>query len=170
MERKTIEDFILQARYLHGDKYDYTKVSYKNNRTDIIICCKQHGLFNRTPKGHLEGRGCPTCSGSVGEKIIKEYLIGKGELFYTEHSFKDCKSINLLKFDFYLPNRNMCIEFDGMQHFKPIEFFGGECGYKETIKRDIIKNEYCNRKHIDLKRIKYNENIINKLNKIFNLF
>lgn len=60
----------------------------------------------------------------------------------------------------------MCIEYDGEQHFKPKKRFGGENGYNLTIYRDSIKNEFCKKNKIKLMRIKFNEKIIHKLNKI----
>lgn len=59
----TKDVFIEKARKVHGEKYDYTKVEYKNNSTDVIIICPKHGAFKQRPANHLNGRGCPYCSG-----------------------------------------------------------------------------------------------------------
>lgn len=58
---KTTEQFIEDARKVHGNKYNYDKVKYKNNKTKIIITCPEHGDFLQTPNKHLIGRGCPKC-------------------------------------------------------------------------------------------------------------
>jgi len=58
----------------------------------------------------------------------------------------------------------MCIEFDGIQHFVPIKFFGGEVGLLKRIKNDKIKTDYCENKNINLIRISYLEDIYEKLN------
>lgn len=71
-----------------------------------------------------------------------------------------------IHFDFYLPEENICIEFDGEQHFRPIDYFGGENTFKLTQKRDKIKNKYCKNNNIKLLRIKYDENITKKLKSI----
>lgn len=55
------EEFIRKARIIHGDKYDYSKIDYKNNRTQVEIICKIHGKFFQTPSGHLSGKGCKEC-------------------------------------------------------------------------------------------------------------
>ena len=68
-----------------------------------------------------------------------------------------------LPFDFFLPDYNMCIEFDGEQHFKPKLNFGGMIGFIKIQTNDNIKNEYCNNNNIKLLRIKYNEDVIDKL-------
>lgn len=77
--------------------------------------------------------------------------------FKEEFKFEDCKYKNLLPFDFYIEKYNLCIEVDGKQHFEAVSWFGGEEVFKEIKKRDIIKNEYCAEKNINLLRLKYNE-------------
>ena len=62
-----------------------------------------------------------------------------------------------MRFDFYLPKYNLCIEFDGKQHFKPNNFFGGISGFLETVRKDTIKNYFCEDNKIDLLRISYKE-------------
>lgn len=54
-------DFINRAKLIHTNRYDYSLVEYKNSHTKIQIQCCNHGLFNQTPNGHLQGRGCPAC-------------------------------------------------------------------------------------------------------------
>ena len=56
-------EFIEKAKKIHGDKYDYSKVEYKNTRTKVRIICPVHGEFWQTPSSHLSGRGCPNCGG-----------------------------------------------------------------------------------------------------------
>jgi len=55
------EQFIKKAKLIHGDKYDYSKVDYKNMNTKVIIICKEHEVFEQIPKNHLHGAGCPKC-------------------------------------------------------------------------------------------------------------
>lgn len=57
----SIEDFAVKARVVHGDKYDYSRISYKNNITPIEIVCPTHGGFFQKPAPHLRGHGCPEC-------------------------------------------------------------------------------------------------------------
>jgi hypothetical protein len=61
VKRKTTEEFIIEAKELYGDKFDYSKVDYKNCRTKIIIICKKHGEFEQLPNNHLSGSGCWLC-------------------------------------------------------------------------------------------------------------
>lgn len=88
----------------------------------------------------------------------------KNKIKYKQQkTFKECKNVQVLQFDFYLPDYNCCIEYDGIQHFKPINFFGGDDFLKYIKQNDTIKNEYCKNTHIKLLRIKYDENINEKL-------
>ena len=59
--KKTTSDFIEEARKVHGDKYDYSKVEYKNTDTKVCIICPKHGEFWQKPYQHLQGNGCKTC-------------------------------------------------------------------------------------------------------------
>jgi very-short-patch-repair endonuclease len=77
--------------------------------------------------------------------------------YIRQHSFDTCRFINKLNFDFYLPKYNTCIEFDGRQHYEPVEWFGGKEGYELNIKRDECKNEWCLENNVSLIRIKYNK-------------
>lgn len=56
------ETFIIKAKDIHGNKYDYSKVNYVNNRTKVCIICPEHGEFWQTPESHLKGHGCKLCS------------------------------------------------------------------------------------------------------------
>ena len=109
------------------------------------------------------GKGCPICCESNGEMEISRFLEEYNIKYTREYCFNDCKYIRSLYFDFYLLDNNICIEFDGQQHFKPMKIFGGDKAFKENNIRDEIKNKYCVNNNIKLIRIKYNENSRNKL-------
>ncbi len=158
--------FILKAKSIHGNTFDYSETIYSGNREKVKIICQKHGEFEQTPNAHLAGNGCFMCKESKGEKEIRLLLEGNGISYISQHRFDDCRNILPLPFDFYLPEHNICIEYDGEHHFIIKEFFGGERGLKDRQKKDNIKTDYCNKNNIKLLRIKYNENIINKLNKV----
>lgn len=77
--------------------------------------------------------------------------------YIRQHSFETCRYINKLSFDFYLPELNTCIEFDGIQHFKPIREFGGKKEFKTIQERDKCKNEWCDKNQVNLIRIRYDQ-------------
>lgn len=166
--RKDCEIFIDEANIVHNNKYDYTKFKYNQNRNvKGIIICEKHGEFKQEPNAHLKGSGCPTCKESQGEMKIGLFLIKNNLIFEKEKFFKNCKNERYLIFDFYLPEYNLLIEYDGDQHFKAKKFFGGEKTLKRIKENDEIKNNYSKENNIDLCRINYLEfnNIENILSK-----
>lgn len=115
------------------------------------------------------GISCPVCNESKGEKTIREYLEERDIKFKQEYVFADCRHKRKLPFDFYIPNYNLCIEFDGIQHFEVRNHFGGNKEFKNTQIRDEIKNKYCKENGIKLLRIPYYEldNVEDILNEEF---
>lgn len=146
---------IENLREIHNNYYDYSKLEYTGRNKKVIIICPKHGEFEQQIHNHILGSGCKKCSQSNGEKLISSILIDRNIEFKTEFKFNDCKYKTHLKFDFYIPSKNLCIEFNGLQHYKVVQFFGGEEYYKEIIMRDKIKEEYCESKDIKLLIIKY---------------
>jgi very-short-patch-repair endonuclease len=99
---------------------------------------------------------------------INNFLINNNITFESQKTFQDCKHKGKLKFDFYIPSLNTCIEYDGQQHFFIIKQWGGELELLDRQRNDKIKNEYCKNNNIRLLRISYKENIEEKLNELFN--
>jgi very-short-patch-repair endonuclease len=161
---RTLETFIQDSKVIHNNKYSYDKTEYLTDRHAVIITCPFHGDFKQRPGVHLRGSGCKRCSESFGEKKIAKVLEDMGVEFNREHMFKDLKVISYLKFDFFLPSLRTCIEFDGIQHYEPLEFFGGIKAYELLKERDLLKESYCEDNYIDLIRIRYDQ--INKIEDI----
>lgn len=172
-QRMSLEEFIERARKIHGDKYDYSKVIYINKNTKVIIICPIHGKFKQSPDKHLNGCGCQKCNKNKGEEAIRKFLNEKEIEFEEQKKFKGCKYKQLLKFDFYIPKYNLCIESDGNIHFEKINWTGKmtdeemEENLKSNQLRDQIKNDYCKNNKINLLRIRYDENIEEKLTEYF---
>jgi hypothetical protein len=164
-----IEEFVSKANLAHNNKYTYNKAIYKTNKTKLIITCPKHGDFNQTPDKHLNRNyGCPICKESKGERRVRAFLESNLIDFKPQHTFIDCKLIDVLPFDFYLPEYNTCIEYHGIQHYEPVIFFGGVNKFKEQQKRDKQKEKYCKIQGINLIKIKYNQNVENVLIKFIN--
>ena len=161
--------FIKQVKLKHNNKYDYDKSVYINNKTKLIITCPKHGDFNQTPDKHLNRNyGCPICKESKGERRVRSFLEKNLINFKTQHTFSDCRLIDELPFDFYLPDYNTCIEYHGIQHYEPVKFFGGVNKYKKQVKRDKQKEKYCNTQGVILIKIKYTQNVEKILTKFIN--
>ncbi len=139
--------------------------AYIDSNTTILHKCLIDGYEWKTiPSNILSGHGCPKCNESKGEKQIGLWLNKYNIRYEKEKRFSDCCDIKSLPFDFYLPDYNYCIEYDGEQHFKPKEHFGGEEKFKIQQKHDNIKNEFCKNNGISLLRISYKQNIEEELN------
>ena len=164
----TTEDFIINANKIHKNKYDYSLVDYISTNSKVKIVCSKHGVFKQAPSNHLKENGCPSCRQSKGENHIEEILKEHKVPYVKQKTFKNCKYKQILSFDFYLTEQNTLIEYDGKQHFMPIKHFGGVKNFENIKIRDKIKTEYCINNNILLLRIKYDENIKNKLENIIN--
>jgi len=163
-----INDFIKRSSIEHNNKYDYSSIKdIKNQKTKINIICPSHGIFSQSVVSHIHGSGCPKCKESKGERIIRNYIEKIKICYETQKTFNGCKHKRKLKFDFYLPEYNMCIEYDGKQHFELRTYWGGEEGLKDRQHKDNIKNNFCKDNNIKLVRIKYDMDITEELDKLF---
>jgi len=155
-----VDNFTTQSKSVHNIKcYDYTKVKYVNSRTKVEILCNQHGSFFVTPDNHLNNTsGCPICSLSKGELYISSVFNVLSVNYIHQYTFVDCisKLGRILRFDFFLPDFNIIIEYDGLQHFQPIPFFGGDFSFDKQQENDMIKQDYCNTNNILLYRLPFN--------------
>lgn len=130
----------------------------KRQSKSIVWLCKcDCGNYKEVLQFNLTSGATTSCGCgglySKGEKLITSILTDLQIPFYSQKTFDDCRDISLLRFDFYLPDYNCCIEYDGIQHFKESTRFSDSL--KDRQKRDQIKNEYCQNKNIKLIRIPY---------------
>lgn len=156
----TTEEFITKAIKIYGNKYDYSKVNYVNNTTNVEIVCPQHGSFFQWPANHLIGESCPKCAcfRSKGEKEVEEFVRGLG----FEISTSDRQILNGDELDIVIPQKKIAIEYNGLRwhsnFFKPndyhlqktmkceergyrlIHIFEDEWIYKKDITKSRIKN------------------------------
>lgn len=162
--RTGLNTFLQRCKDIHGDKYDYSLTEYKNSLTKVKVICKKHRLFEISPDHHINRKqGCSICKESIGEKLISKYLDNNNVEYEREYIFNDCKNIKVLRYDFYIPKYNLCIEYNGIQHYQPIEHFGGVNTLINQKIKDDIKVEYCKSKNIQLLIIRYDEVIEDKL-------
>tara|TARA_B110000902_G_C13792690_1_gene392762 strand:- start:70 stop:465 length:396 start_codon:yes stop_codon:yes gene_type:complete len=116
----------------------------------------------------LKGHGCRKCGfgNSKGETGIFEILKTNKINFIEQHKFFGMKSKRSLRCDFYLPEYNLVIEYNGEQHYKPIDFFGGLEGFNETKKRDLLKKQYCIENNIYFEEIRFDDVIKKRMKEI----
>jgi len=162
-KKKTTKDFIKECKLIHDNKYDYSFVNYINEKTKIKIICTEHSIFQQMAGKHLQGQGCPVCKESKGERKIRQYLIENKIKYTSQKRFKDCRDKKPLPFDFYLPDYNICIEYQRRQHYEPISNWGGIIGFNKILKRDTIKKNYCLKNDIKLILISDKESVADKI-------
>lgn len=121
-------------------------------------CLTCNNSWNTKPNYILHmNTGCPYCYSSKGEKEISLFLESINLEFIKEYRV-DIKN-RTYKFDFYIPSLDILIEYDGIHHFEPIDYFGGEYSYNKIVLYDNIKNNWCEENNLILIRISYKENI-----------
>jgi hypothetical protein len=153
---KTSSQFLEECKIIHGSEFDYLSDYVRCNLKILIhhkICGK---TFQQYPYSH-KINGCPKCKESHGECKIRRLLEKLKISFIPEKRFDDCKDIKSLPFDFYLPEFNVCIEFDGVHHFG-ISIKQANMKEKDFNKikiHDRIKNYYCDSNDTTLIRIPY---------------
>lgn len=162
---KTTDSFIARAQQVHGDVYDYAKTVYCGVQTPVIITCPTHGDFEQTPSRHLYSRhGCPKCGCYIsrGERLIIKLLTSWNVNFTTQHTFENLVGDHRsLYYDFYVPDANLLIEYDGEHHFRPVNIHGKLTNeqiaqtYERTVRYDHIKTMFAEEHKTDLLRIPY---------------
>ena len=143
--RSNTYKFTKNAKRIHGNKYDYSKVKYINNRIEVCIICPIHGEFWQKPNYHLSGNGCPLCNESHLERDIR-ILFDESRIGY-EYRKRDFEWLDGLELDFYIPEYRIAIECQGIQHFKSEHFFEA----LEVVQgRDKKKKNLCEKNNIKL--------------------
>lgn len=165
--RSSATEFRTKANTIHDFKYNYDAIQYKNTKTPISIGCAKHGVFTQVPDVHLSGSGCPMCSSLVSApvRLITQMLQQHNIQYSTEQSFAGCVGVGnrKLRFDVFIPEYNLCVEYDGPHHYTPTTICGGtmedaEKRFDVQIQNDNTKDEYCDNNNIQLIRIPHTSN------------
>lgn len=156
---KTTEDFIKEMKEINPNIEIIGE--YNGSEKPIKCRCKIcNHIWNPIGRSLKNNQGCPNCNLSKGEARIRKFLTDYNISFVQQKLFEDCVYKDKLRFDFYLQDYNMCIEFDGQQHFEPVDFANKGTKWAENLFthnqiKDSIKNKYCKNKNIKLLRIPY---------------
>lgn len=143
-KRKSQDVFIEQARKIHGDKYDYSKVNYIAADKHIIIICKKHGEFLQRPKNHLEGQSCMQCVNDAKRKHNIEYkkYTGKQKEFWLKNmktKYPNLKFSNFVNPE--LPCKVICKKH-GIRYVSPHSMMRNDgvackyCARNNSVKKD----------------------------------
>ena len=148
-----------------GLEYIDRYVKHNTRSTVLIVKCPIHGKMEVYYSNLRQRFGCPICNEynkqqSKNMNKVEKWLNKNKIQFVKEMKFAGCKDKRPLPFDYYLSDKNICIEVDGRQHFEKA-YFGGvdelkaEQGLKYTKRHDEIKNKFCRQNNIELIRIPY---------------
>jgi len=158
-------DLVTEWDYDKNKNLSPTKVSFRSEKLVWWICTNcgfnwRATISNRNNKDMTKSTNCPRCNRSHGERKIEDWLIFNNKEYQSEYSFEDCKYKKPLPFDFYLEFSNCCIEFQGRQHYMPVNFGGSskevsKILFEEQQIKDKIKEKYCKENNILLIKIPY---------------
>lgn len=163
---KKISEYDCVSRFIkvHGNLYDYSEVKYVKSNEKVIIICKVHGKFLKSPRAHIEGQICPVCSGSYGELAMRKWFDENNIEYIPQYKYSNLRGSKNkpLRFDFYIPILNLLLEFDGEQHFRPVCFNGmskekAMNNFNKVQRLDGLKNEYCKIYNIPILRVSYKD-------------
>lgn len=177
---KTNQEFVHQLCIVNSDVIPLQE--YIQAKIPIWVMCKKCGYkWQTTPDNLLQGGNCQNCSATNNEKKLGDILVQLGYHIERQKKYDDCRDQLPLPFDIYLLDQNILIEYDGEQHYMPVNFGGisndeAEENFKKTQYHDAIKNEYCCQNNIPLIRVPYweknnlEEFIISQLTQYINPF
>ena len=147
----TDEEYITKANEVHGNKYDYSEMNYQGVNSYITPICPVHGKFSVHAGNHIYYKcGCPECAPwrHYAESLFYEFV----KLRYPDavSNYRETERLGKLVLDVYIPSLNVAIEFQGEQHFKPVDWFGGQEAFEKGVERDLRKIELCKENGIQL--------------------
>ena len=153
--RSNTAEFKQKVKNLVGGEY-IVLGEYINAITPILMKHIKCGYeFCITPNKFIYGRRCPACKETAGEALVRQVLDTNNIKYIYGYRINDLIDKDKLHFDFWLLDYHVAVEYDGLQHYKPISYFGGEEAFNRQHNHDLMKNKYCKDKGIDLIRIPY---------------
>ncbi len=158
-KRKSHERFSKEINKIN-DKIKLLDNYESDGKKILCQCLKCQNTWDAVPSMLIQGKGCPRCKESKGEKTISKLLEGCRIEHKSQYRIKECRNIKPLPFDFAIFDKGkleFLIEYDGEQHFRHSKIFGDEGRYFRTISNDIIKDEFCKTEKIKLLRIRYDQ-------------
>ena len=136
--------------------------SHARDANLIIACFLCEKIWVVSWNTLKKSKKCPNCTISLGESVVEKFLQENNIYYEYQKKFDDCRNILPLPFDFYIPNKNIVIEYQGEQHYKAVDFRGmgkefAKMEFEKLKKRDAIKKDYCKKNNINLLEIPFFE-------------
>ena len=151
--RLTKEQFVERARSVHPEGYTYALDELKSVNDKITITHYCGHVYKGRVSNHLSGQGCVRCKVSVGETQVGDWLTSRNIRYVSQFKLEG----HVYRYDFYLPDLNILIEYDGEQHFRSVPFFGGQKGFDRRKYNDKTKNYLAKKYGYFLIRVPYTE-------------
>jgi len=148
-------EFIKKAIKIHGDVYNYSKTKYTGVNNKVIITCPYHGDFIQIASCHIAGNGCPKCAAPHFSKKIEDTLNQLDVKYIKNKGFKDRTFIFPIVFKYYIPDKNLVIDFRTKQH----------CNKRSSEYSDRNKADYCEAHNIKLVVIDYTQDVAKEVKK-----
>lgn len=153
LKSETGNEYCLLGDYKKANEY----VTIKHN-----LCGYTYKV---TPHNFKHGRRCPKCKQSIGESLIRKILQDSDISFIPQKTFEGCKDKTYLSYDFYIPSKNILIEYQGEQHYRPVELFGGEEKFAIQKSHDKLKRDFAKEHKIKLIEVPYKVNTYKSIKK-----
>ena len=164
--KKTNEQFKKEVFDLVGDEYTFLE-TYVNNHTKLMVKHTKCGhVYKVTPTDFFNKHSrCPYCNSPKGETIISKILNNLNISYEPQKIFSDLKDAQPLSYDFYIPDQSILIEYQGIQHYEPVDFFGSDSAFKKQQKHDKLKSDYAKDHGYMLIAVPYTEDTFSKIKK-----
>ncbi len=164
---KTNEKWLAQVKELTGNDFMFLE-TYKGDDVRIRyrhICGDTHSV---TPNNFINGTRCPKCKESTGESNVRRFLTENNLSFESQKSFDSLRYEHRLLYDFYIEELGILIEFQGIQHYEPVTFFGGNKSFEKQKEKDALKRKFAESEGLKLIEIKYDNDSYEKVKELLN--
>lgn len=161
----TFDIFLSKLSNYQICNYTYDELEFEKRFSNqynkmSVLCNKCESKFDISIGSHINGHGCPICNRNGGVNEIKLYneILNRFDL----HIIKQYrpKFLKRQSIDIFIPSLEIGIEYQGIQHFKPIEYFGGVSSFNDTIERDLRKKNLCKENNLNLICFTYDKDIV----------
>lgn len=154
------EEFIRRAKEEHGDWYDYSETVYVSMESPITFRCPKHGYMTQIANNHVRGEGCPVCASSKGERRVYNWLKRHHVPFKSQYMLRgseDGTANGRIFSDFFVPEANTIIEYNGIQHYVYDDYYGRDGRFEKQQRRDEDVRRICRERGINLIEIPYTD-------------
>lgn len=174
--------YVSESRMKPNDDF-IKRFNKRLDSNEYVILTKYNGAHHKVKVKHLscgntfymeansllKGQSCPNCSHyskSVGENLVSKYLDQYDIDYEYQKTFPDLKDVSYLSYDFYIPDQNILIEYQGKQHYYPLSYFGGNKSFSKQVKHDQMKRDYAKEHGYTLVEIPYRNSYSDKMGEI----